>query len=63
MRLKRTEKKKLLGVITRLQNGCLITFKKIHKQPPEAFYKEAVLLKTSQYSQDEQENICVEVSF
>ena len=35
-----------------LRNGCLITLKKIPKQPPELFCKKAVLLKTSQYSQD-----------
>ena len=28
---------------TFLQNGCLITFKKMQKQPPEKFYKKAIL--------------------
>ena len=50
---KRVEKKKVLGRLTRLHNSCLITFEKIQKQPSEVFYKKAVLLKTSQYSQDE----------
>ena len=26
-----------------MQNNCLITFKKIQKQPPEVFYKKAVV--------------------
>ena len=34
MYLKRVEIKKLFDVITKLQNGCLITFNKIQKQPP-----------------------------
>ena len=42
MCLKRAEKKKLLVG----HNGCLITFKKIQKQPAKVFYKKAVLLKT-----------------
>ena len=46
-----------------LRNGCLITFKKIQKLQPEVFYQKAVLLKTFQCSQDEQENTWVEVSF
>ena len=43
MWLKHVEKKKYKDVITRLRNGCLITFKKIQKQPPEVFCKKAVL--------------------
>ena len=39
-----------------MRNGYLITFKKIQKQPSDMFYKKAVLLKTSYYSQDGQEN-------
>ena len=35
------EKKKILG-----RHGCLNTFKKTQQQPPEMFYKKAVLLKT-----------------
>ena len=49
------------------ENKVLVRHNKVpkwpQKQPPEVFYKKAVLLKTSQYSQDEQENTCVEVSF
>ena len=46
-------KKKYQGDITRLRI----------KQLLEVFYEKAILLKTSQYSQDEQENTCVRVSF
>ena len=40
-----------------------VTFEKIQKQPPEMFYIKTILLKTSQYSQEEQENTRVGVSF
>ena len=43
--------------------AVLISFEKIQKQPPEMFYKKAVLLKTLQYSQSGWENTCVGVSF
>ena len=43
MSLKSGEKKKILGRLGRLQNGCLITFKKIQRQPPEMLHKKAVL--------------------
>ena len=56
-------RKNYLDLIRRLRNGCLITFKIIQKQPPEVFCKNALLVKTSQYSPDEQKNNCVGVSF
>ena len=46
-----------------MRNRYLITFKKMQKEPPEMFYEKAVLLKTSQYSQDGQKNTCVESLF
>ena len=61
MPLKSFEKKKILGRHNKVAKWLLL--KKIQKQPPEMFYKKAVLLKTSQYSQDGQENTCVGVSF
>ena len=50
-------------VENKVSKWLFITFKTIQKQPPQVFYKKAVLLKTSQYSQDEHENTCVGVSF
>ena len=44
--LKRVEKKKLLGRHNKeiyLRNGCLITFKKMEKQPTLVFYRKAVV--------------------
>ena len=43
MCLKRVEKKKLLGRHNKVAKWFLIAFKKIQKQPPEVFYKKAVL--------------------
>ena len=49
MCLKRVERKKnKRGVITRLRNGFLITLKK-QKQPPEVFYKKAVIYNSENY--------------
>ena len=56
MCLKRVEQKKILV-------RHKVVAKWLQKQPPEVFYKKAILLKASQYSQDEQENTCVGVSF
>ena len=64
MCLKRVEKKKLSGRQNKVAKWLFnYVKKKIQKQPPEAFFKKAVLLKTSQYSQDEQESTNVGVSF
>ena len=62
MCLKRDEKKKLIGCHNKVAKWLFNYFFKKKKQPLEVFYKKAVLLKTSQYSQDEQENTCVGVS-
>ena len=62
MCLKRVEKKKLLGHHNKAVKWFNY-FQKIQKQPPEVFYKKTVLLQPLQYSQDEQENTCVGVSF
>ena len=63
MCLKRVEKKKLLGRHNKVAKWLFnFFFLKKKKQPPEVFYKKALLLKTSQYSQKEQENTCVGVS-
>ena len=56
---------KRVEIIRKSLQGCempVISFQNIQKQPPEVFYKKAVLLKFSQYSQDKQENTCIGVS-
>ena len=53
MCLKCVEKKKLLGRHNKVAKW-LFNYRKIQKEPPEVFYKKTVLLKTSQYSQDDQ---------
>ena len=63
MCLKRVEKKKLSGRQNKVAKWLFNYIKKIQKQPLEVFFKKAVLLKTSQYSQDEQESTNIRVSF
>ena len=54
--------KKLLVRHNKVAKQLFNHFKKKQKQPPEVFYKKAVLLNTLQYSHDEQENTCFGVS-
>ena len=60
MCLKRAEKKTLLGRHTKVVTCLLNKYRSNHLR---CSFKKAVLLITSHYSQDEQDNTCVEVSF
>ena len=61
MCLKRVGKKKILRRHNKVAKWLF--YKKMYtEEPPEVFHKEAALLKSLQYSQDEQENNCVGVS-
>ena len=64
MCLKSVEKKLLkLLYITRLRDSCLITFKKIQKQPPEVFYKKAVLWRLHNICRTDRETHVLESLF
>ena len=62
MCLKRVEKEKLLVRHNKVAKWLFNYFLKIQMQM-QVLYQKAILLKTSQYSQDEQESTCVGVFF